>query len=327
MNILLIAQNSIDTTSFYRANGVFGNLSRQMKNLTIHSTDVKNMKLSWADLLLYDLVFMQRPYDNICKHLAAYIKDLKIPLWIDYDDNLLALPSDNPSFYIYNSKQIKQNIIELLSMADFVSVSTQALKVAFSPYSKNISVIENAINLDIFSRSNKKQNDTFLWRGSETHQIDLMTYIMELTHSISTFKNWKWHFYGYYPWMLINPSAPFYHSAVTDIIPYHKDIQAIAPKCMIIPLADHNFNRCKSNIAALEGILAGAVCVVPDWPEWQIPGTLKYKNQAEFQEQLDAIYYGNINTTKLNSQAWEYICDTYSLSKINQKRIEILKSI
>jgi len=284
------------------------------------------MKLSWADLMLYDIIFMQRPYTAMERNLAAYIKELHIPLWIDYDDNLLALPSDNPNFSKYNDTQTKQNIAALLTMADVVSVSTGALKEAFSGYNKNIQLISNAINLDIFSRINKKQTDTFLWRGSETHQLDLLTYMIELSESIESFKNWNWHFYGYYPWMLLQGKKAYF-SAPTDVIPYHKNIQDMAPKCMIVPLADHKFNRCKSNIAALEGILAGAVCIVPDWPEWQIPGTLKYKNQAEFKECLDSVYYGNINITKLNNQAWEYISDMYSLQKINEKRIEIINSV
>jgi hypothetical protein len=330
MNILLLAQNKFDTTSFYRANGVFGNLSKQLKgNISITSMDHKNMSLSWADLMLYDVVVMQRPYDDSFKRLAVYIKDLNIPLWIDYDDNLLAVPPDNKQYVLYSDPAIIANVTGFLAMADVVTVSTHGLKKAFDKYNPRIEVVPNAFNQDLFNyRDIKKRNDTVLWRGSETHQLDLMTHTVQLVERIAELSNWKWHFCGWYPWMLASPNVKnLYHSPVADVVPYHKNIHNVAPKAMIVPLANHLFNHCKSNIAALEGIFAGAVCIVPNWEEWQIPGTLKYDNPAEFSQHIQDIYHGRVKIKENNDTAWEYINDVYPLNKINKKRIEILNSL
>jgi len=101
----------------------------------------------------------------------------------------------------------------------------------------------------------------------------------------------------------------------------------LPPKVMQVPLADHIFNRCKSNIAAIEGIFAGAVCIVPDWSEWQIPGTLKYNNPKEYSEHLQNVCQGNIKIKQNNEIAWDYINEVFSLQKINKKRIEIIESL
>ena len=54
----------------------------------------------------------------------------------------------------------------------------------------------------------------------------------------------------------------------------------------MVPLADHPFNRSKSNIAYLEAIYSGAICVAPDWDEWRHPGVLTYTGKESFQAQL-----------------------------------------
>lgn len=330
MNILLLAQNKFDTTSFYRANGVFGNISKHLKGtINITSMDHKNMALSWADLMLFDVVVMQRPYDDSFKRLAIYVKDLNIPLWIDYDDNLLAVPPDNKQYVLYSDPAIKSNVTGFLSMADAVTVSTNKLKSEFKKYNSKITVVPNAFNQDLFKYRNiKKRNNVILWRGGETHQLDLMTHTAELVNCITKLSTWKWHFCGWYPWMLANQNTKnVFHSPGVDVVPYHKNIHNVAPKAMIVPLANHLFNHCKSNIAALEGIFAGAVCIVPDWEEWQIPGTLKYTNPAEFRGHLEDIYNCRVKVTELNETAWQYINDVYPLDIINLKRIEILKSL
>jgi len=273
---------------------------------------------------------MQRPYNNLFRQMAAYIKDLNIPLWVDYDDNLLDIPTDNSSFLTYSNTTTKQNIAAFLRMADVVTVSTEALKKAFGLYNTNIIVVPNAFNTDVFNYRNiEKRNNTTLWRGSETHQLDIMVYMDQLTKKFGSFKNWKWHYCGYYPWMLKQPmpeTSQMVHTPNTDVIIYHKTIHNISPKCMMVPLADHNFNRCKSNIAAIEGTFAGAVCVVPDWEEWQIPGTLKYSTPQQFGDHIENIYRGKVNIKKNNQLAWQYINDVYSLTTVNKQRIQIIKS-
>ena len=96
---------------------------------------------------------------------------------------------------------------------------------------------------------------------------------------------------------------------------------------MWVPLHDSYFNRCKSNIAALEGTYAGAVCLVPDWPEWQIPGTLKYKTQEEFAEKAEIILKEQFSVAKYRGQAMEYIRENHDLAKVNQARVDLVNEL
>lgn len=88
---------------------------------------------------------------------------------------------------------------------------------------------------------------------------------------------------------------------------------------------DNLFNRCKSNIAAIEGSFAGAISIVPDW--WDIPCTLKYSNPDEYYEALRLVLSGEIDIQAENEKSWEFIEYYLFLSKVNKLRVELIKTL
>lgn len=329
MKITTLTPQVVDSTSFYRAYGVFGNLKRKyIPELIINS--VEKMGINWTVLAQSDAVFMQRPFKDEHLQIATYIKEMRIPLWMDYDDLLLNVPIDNPAHSIYGNPQIKKNIIELIKLADVVSVSTANLKTALSSLNSNIKIIPNAFNDELFNYRNQTRilNDVVLWRGSNTHLRDLLDYYTEISDNTTRYLNWKWEYLGFMPFFIaeigtknISASEPI------DPILYHKKIHQIAPKCMQIPLRNSTFNQCKSNIAFIEGSFAGAVCIVPDWPEWDMPGVLKYKDSKQYGANLEAVCKGEVDVFKMNKSAWEHISTNLSLSKINELRMNLIKEL
>lgn len=335
MNILLITPDKNDSTSFYRASGVFGTLSKTLPNVNIINFDMQSKQdkktFTWADFNMIDIVFMQRPHNIQTVRMADYIKKMNIPLWIDYDDNLFELPQSNSSYLYYQSNNVIENVTQLLNFADIVSVSTNHLKIKLRQYNKNIKVIPNAFNDYLFdvNRAIDNQKNFIIWRGGNTHQLDLMLYTDVIVEVFKKYEKFSWYFLGYHPWFISHNvnSGRFISKDAVDPMVYHDLILKNSPKLFHIPLQDSSFNRSKSNIALLEGAYTGAVCLVPDWEEWRLPGVLKYNNPEDYKKQLTTFCENKINIKKQNKLTWNYICDNLLLSKINKKRAEIIKTL
>jgi hypothetical protein len=97
------------------------------------------------------------------------------------------------------------------------------------------------------------------------------------------------------------------------------------PALIHVPLQDILFNRCKSDIAAIEGTFAGAACLVPEF--WDIPGTIKYNSQETYYEGMRSVLSGEVNIVEQNRISWEYIMDVKSISKVNELRVNLIKSL
>ena len=326
MNLLIITQLKQDSTSFYRAAGVVRNLRQNFKGLNVNIIDESQVRMTWADLLRFDCILFQRPFKHWAVGMIQMAKRLKIPVWVDYDDNLLSVPREIPKIYdIYSDSNTQEAIKGCLALADVVTVSTDRLKKEFIQFNKNTIVVKNAIDLDIMGgRSQKDRAQIMGWRGSSTHSSDLILFNNEISKAF-TASDWNWCFMGYDNIFLggeryhyVKPSDPFI---------YFNTLQQLNLSCLHVPLIDNLFNRCKSNIAAIEGTWAGAVCIVPDWQEWDIPGTLKYKTLDGYYKALTSVMSGEIDIQENNSLAWEYISDELSLEKQNRKRIDILNNL
>jgi len=324
MKILFLTINSSDSCAFYRSAGIVPDLRRKTDhNITLTQWDQVNV--NWSLITQFDLIMMQRPFSKESHNLCGYIKQCNIKLWIDYDDNLFALNPENPTYYIYNNPEIQANIKGILKLADAVSVPTEYLRQAYTEFNKNIFIIPNAFNDLLFVRPElKPRTNHCVWRGPEAHIFDLMTFSKEINRCTTEFPEWRFMFMGFSPWFLTN-TANKGHVPSMDIVIYFKTLYDMAPSCMHVPLHDNTFNRAKSNIAAIEGSYAGAVCVVPDW--WNMPGTLPYSDLPSYYESIRSILSGEVDKVVLNKIAWEYIMDVLPLSKVNVQRLQILNSL
>ena len=253
--LLFLNYSNHDACSFYRSAGIAKDLKK--KGFDIDVAQIGDKTLYWSDLLMYDVVMIQRPYSADLIPFIKQIKIMGIKLWLDYDDNLLDVPEDNPAYTRYMQQNVKDNITTMLKLADVVSVTTNALKVAYQKHNPNIKVIPNAFNDGLFMRDSQKdlpkRKPIVAWRGSDTHQKDLMAY-SSVNNSVDEFPEWKFLFIGYNAWFLPKKDNRLFAPA-TDIIWYHYSLYDIAPSVMQVPLYDNPFNRAKSSIAAIEGVL------------------------------------------------------------------------
>lgn len=323
MALLTIIPSIGDGTSFYRAAAPMGDFSRKTGVSLVFES-----KVSWHTMELVDNVFMQRPFNLTHLANARLAKEYNKKIWIDHDDFLLGVTSDNPYHWIYNDPEIRSSIVQILEMADLVTVTTEALKTEYSKFNKNIHVVPNAFHK---ARLNEPltygKNNTVLWRGSQTHHRDLIEYKDEIIEVAHANPEWEWVFFGFDPWYISEkmPKNKVTFANQMDLFDYFYALRQISPKIAIVPLHDTTFNRCKSNIAAIESIYAGAVPLCPGWAGWEIPGVVHYQDKAGFKQLLNAM----INDQSGGSMDYPLLADaisnSLSLDEVNKKRIELYK--
>lgn len=330
--IFLDCPNNLDATSLYRGIGPFSHLAKTIdEDYNWIMTNEGHWPLySWVDIL-----FLQRPHSEDHKIKARIAQRMGAKLWIDYDDNLIDVPDWNPVHKHYKDPMVKANIIWFVAAADVVTVSTQQLAEQLNPYRSQAGrppceVINNALNERVFTRPPKmpERARSIMWRGSRTHDLDVMEFAEPLIEVIKSDPQTTYHFIGEPP-SLFTRMLPKENTLVThgvDVIEFFDIIMAIAPALQIVPLHDCMFNRCKSNIAYLEGAFFGTAALVPDWPEWRKPGAITYKDKDDFKTKLLECLT-TLDVSEKAKEAWEYASTCLTLEFVNKKRERILRNL
>jgi len=332
--LLLITEDIKSATSHYRGYGELSKISKQYDfNIKIATG------LDWHDLLGSDAVFMERPYSPPYRDFMLYAQKEGVPVWIDYDDYLLGVPGWNPTAKLYSKKENRKSLSEILHASDVSSFSTKHLMELMSPRREDKDfVIQNGIaKSPEWKKRNEeisvmKNNNSVLWRGSETHQKDLLSFAAQIVEAANGYPEWKFDFMGYNPWFISDYIPYTQFIGAYTLRSYWDKVANCGASIIIVPLFDDDFNRAKSNIAALEAswlIEANVIC--PDWDEWQVDGWSRYKSTEEFKELLMKHMHDGYNRTMaeaaLKDIHFKYIGSDLFLSPQNHQRIEILKKI
>ncbi len=334
IKILCASPTSFDSTSFYRAYGVFPDLQRKMDIQVDPFTTG-----AWPQIGMYDILYLQRPNNPKLFDLAKYAKEhLKLKIWVDFDDNLFDLPPESRAFFEYDLKT-KQTMHSILKLADVITVSTPLLKRVFMGLGlSNILVIPNAFN-DFWHKMPEKWNKeskNVLWRGSDTHVADLIYFNNAIMEAIVKSED-RYHFLGYNPFAITN-EIPFFSPGVYEEHPdarvwvhkpednfnYHALLKKLAPRVVHVPLIDNSLNAAKSNIAWIEATFAGAVTIAPAWSEWKKPGVICYSSFEEYSQLLVA---QTDDHGKAWAQAKDYIENNLKLSVINEMRVDMIMKL
>ncbi len=325
MDLLFLTYNSSEACSFYRCSGIAHHL-RKITGYNISVAQWKDLgELTWGIISQYDIIFMQRPFGKEAAVICNYIKDCGKKLWVDYDDNLLALNPENQNYELYNKKEVKLSIVGIINQADAVSVTNEYMRQCFAEFNNNIWVIPNAHNDFLLKREDLPERKKMVfWRGSQSHIYDLMSHKDIINKCSDEYKDWRFNYMGFYPWFLKKAENNGFIKGM-DIILYFKTLFSLAPSLVQVPLSDDVFNHSKSNISFLEASYAGAASLVPAY--WNLPNTLLYSNDQEY---LDYLYFalkGEFDLKKMAEDSWEFVQEYFLLSKINYKRKQLIESL
>lgn len=330
MNLLAIIPNMTDATSYYRGIGPLAYLKRQHHDLNVI---VCPQKVDWSIMKMVDGVFLQRPFREMDAQIIEIAKLQQRPVWVDYDDDLLSVGEDNPTYPIYGPEKTKKTVLKCLEQADFISASTEFLRDKLSKLSAGKSVvIPNAFDddaLDIGSRKLKDEvRKCVMWRGSHTHQRDLMGVADDIIKASRSNPDWIFMFIGYNPWFITErlQEGRWIHVPAMDIMEYMKRLQEWQPRLMIVPLADSEFNRSKSCCAWIEGTWAGATVVAPSWPEWEKSGILHYRESLSILNHAMKSDQEELRRTGAD-ESWAEIKKELTLTSVNMLRWEVCEGM
>jgi hypothetical protein len=326
INLLEVIPKTNDAMSFYRGRLPLLRLQKQFHD-QISLYPYHNGAPTWDYMLLFDCVFMQRPYNSHHYEVLKSAKRNNLKIWVDYDDLLCGIPTDNPAKDAYGPEEIKM-IGDFIRNADVVTVSTADLKKYLAKkygYAGKMKVIPNALDTGVFHQQPKfKNSKNILWRGSGTHQNDLMEFADPIIDCLNKNEKWRIDFMGYNPFFITNKIKNHTYTRKLSLDKYIDLLPRLNHSICIVPLHECPFNRSKSNIAWIESTYAGAVCLAPDWEEWQKPGVVTYKDKADFHAKLKAMISGKYPLKKLHQQSWQYISENLTLDKVNKLRYELM---
>jgi len=336
--LLLDAPFPEDGTSQYRAWGPITELRKAIPDLELHSfhtvaSHASGTRLAWPEIMNVDAVMLQRPFAPDRVMMAHMAKIYKKPLWVDYDDDLLAVPECNPTHANYETPDVKRNIESICKMADIVTVSTKALGAKLSKFNPKILVVPNGLNMRLLSRMDPAipRNKCVMWRGSHCHFSDLFDHTPQILAAYKEFPDWSWCFVGYNPTLITRQmdrqKRVRYLQFDNDYTNFIGNLQKLRAAVQIVPLAPMDFNFCKSRIAHVEASLAGSAVLAPDWEEWQEGTLYRYSGADDFQEKLFSMLRTPLeDLAKTNNKDWEWVSQHRVLTATNELRKGIIQA-
>lgn len=330
MRIVAITADGSDGCSWYRATGPFAALQKRHPKVDVRFND----NPSWGELRAAEVAFFLRPCTNPQLALLRIAKDLGVKVWVDYDDDLFHVPSDNPSATFYADARVRSNMAEAIRSADIVSVTTNQLKnfllsVGGGSAEKYVVVPNCYDQLWDRYREEGPQQNLVLWRGTGTHSRDLFSVSDQLERLFEKYPGVTWAFVGPNPWIVIEGVKNAVSiDSVKPITTYFKTIMAMRPRLVIAPLAENLFNLSKSPIAALEALACGAPCIARAWPQWSdLPSVIPYYTEELFSDAVDkGLAMSDDARKEMVESSFDYI-RSHSLGDPGEWRSVVLEKI
>lgn len=318
-----------DGTCWYRGAGPMKALQRDYRD-TFDITIVDgSAEVDWHDVADVDIAFLQRPHHMRCRGFFNLSSLFTKKIVCDWDDDLNGLHPSNPSFESYDDPNTKKLISEFMKECTSAWTTTIAMKESIDRRAgkDKAVVIPNAWADQWFKMGEPGNNNTVIWRGGSSHTMDKLEFAPEIEKVAARSPLWKWVMIGDRCWEFRGRIPPD-RMANGQWLPtplFLANYVNCQPGIVMVPLQDNAFNRAKSNISWMEGVAAGAIVVCPDWPEWRVPGTMRYQSVNDFAEVLtDAMNLPITKRKEMAMEGQEHVKQHYLLSDINRLRADAL---
>jgi len=325
MKVVLILEGLKGACPFYRSVGPFKRLANNM-DLKVSVVDIsQDDKPLWMHITDASVVYFERPVTPKMLEYFRETSDIGIKTWVDYDDNLMNIPSwrADASLNVQRGKVMR----ECAKYADLVTVSTTPLKRMFDRLGETAHVVPNAFDdfllKDGFKISNKKM---IFWRGSDTHDKDLDILFEAYRKIHPLHSDWLWVVIGGGDQSFLrNKKGTMCVDYNPSLLGYFKKTLNIGPSILLYPLEDHFFNYCKSNIAWLEATYFGAVTVAPNFSEWSKKGCiLNYKEPQDIPERIIRLIENRELRHRLYVNSRRFIKKNLVIDEVNKIRKRLL---
>ena len=245
-----------------------------------------------------DIIVAQRPEqtENVAMFMAMR-EHFNAPFVYEIDDNIYDVAESSTSYVYWHKDSPRIKIVNyLIENADAVTVTTEGLKETFSHLNKNIYVLPNCQDEDVWKVKPAKPNKHFTigWAGSSTHYDDLKLIWRPLKRFLRNHKDARF--------LCIGLNADFLegHPQVeinTDWVSIHDYPQRLADLNFdigLVPLVNRPFNIGKSNIKWQEYSMVGTPTIassVGEYAKLEHNKTLLLaKSDLEWEHYLEKLY-------------------------------------
>ena len=335
IKILVNIPNPGDGTALYRFNEPFIHLSKE-EDLDIQFAVFTSVDRNWWGF--YDIAFFQRPASEHEVEMIKYCVKIGLPVWVDYDDLLIDIPTSNIVYHAYVNSNLY--VRDCVNLATVVTVTTEHLKdklIERYPSAINkIQVVPNHWNdYKIVNKPELRKEKSFLYRGSITHLADIyiykdylpVFYINKLDDRRRA-ETIKYNYFGINPFFLEMPYDYILPVPLDDYFEAYNKIESMFGLILLEPI---DFNLSKSNISLLEAVSHGRIPISPNFLDGincMGPTTSSiYKHREHLSSTIITLLNTSIEELeKLYDEYWKFI-QSYKLSLINLKRLAIIKTI
>jgi len=248
---------------------------------------INDEELSWADVVILKNVTDQH---GIAAALA--MREAKgTKLIMDLDDDL-RVGDAHPLKRVYDTDDVTFTQRQTAKAMDLLTCTTEYLASKLRPLNPNVKVLPNCYDPDWFNVKQRKHDGSVRigWTGGSTHEGDLLMiapvikrikdkYDVQIVARGDTRIKKMWgDTVEYYP------TVPF---------PYFPEaLASMAIDIGICPLEDNEFNRCKSEIKAMEYGLLGIPAVCSPTIYANIPVAIIARTEDEWVEELGKLIEG-----------------------------------
>ncbi len=237
-------------------------------------SDIRRQRIS--TLLLHSYL-----HDQQLESLPRYREALDIPMVLSLDDLLTEIPVSNPfSQTVY--RNVGERIRSALRFCDRLIVTTDALAGAYRSWSSDVRVIPNYLPADIWLGRRpeaRRQSEGKLrvgWFGAPQHAGDLA--LLDGVIAATT-DRYQWVFFGMRPPQIAHDRYEYHPMVPLAMFPQH--LAALELDIGVAPLADHQFNRAKSNLKLLEYGVLGVPVVASRVGEYADSGATLVDNGGD----------------------------------------------
>jgi len=331
--IKIIAWLGPSGSRIYRAEQIFKYLNRTGK----YECLISPMALTDEQLLWADIIFMQHTVDPKAIATAwAYKMERGKKIITDFDDTMEE--NKNNPFYKHHVRAFGADWFkQLATISDLVTVTTETLKEEFTPYSKNIHVLPNYLDMEAWDLPiipNETGKIRLLYSGSMTHQEDVKMIMPVIRQVLEERKNVRFVYCGdnYAPLLKgIDPMKYEQIPSMPDFYKYPLLAHTFMADIAVAPLVDNHFNRAKSFLKYLEY----GICRIPGvFSPVAYSGVIKSGENGilaitkeEWKEAIDLLIDNRLTRNYIGKRAYQDVSRNYAIAKHVDKWDELYQNV
>lgn len=311
----------------------------QKEETRIAVVEQLNAMVRYADIALYQYFLTPLGLAVLRMQQGEYNK----PILMELDDYPFDLPSFNACAGQYDPEDQKTKVIkQQLGISDGVITTNEYLANKFKAYNKNVYVIPNTIDFEIWDKAlDKKKCKPNKIRighiGAGGHVDDRHLLKETVLHILDKYENVEFCFVG-------DPVIPLWLKEPVDqgrvkIVSHWKNIDdypeyaaSFGFDIALAPLRDYEFNRCKSNLRYLEysalkiPTVASSVENYKNTIEDGVDGFL-CRDTKDWTASLELLIEDKVKRQEVAEAANKKVRKDYNLKLWTPKYIDLLKKI